>query len=145
MKKDFLAKMMFATKQYWWKKFMFRRRELIRMSCFLHGNLEEEIYINQPKGFKVSRKENLVCKLEKSLYDSGTSHLQVYDKKKTIQEPNMIILQDGSFIYLLLYVDDMLIASKTQIEIEKLKTQFKKEFEMNDLGEEKKILGMEIT
>ena len=37
-------------------------------TAFLHGDLEEEIYITQPLGFKVARKEKLVCKLEKSLY-----------------------------------------------------------------------------
>ena len=54
-------------------------------------------------------------------------------------------LQDGSYIYLLLYVDDMLIATKSQDEIDKLKAQMSKEFEMKDLGEAKKILGMEIN
>ena len=54
-------------------------------------------------------------------------------------------LHGGSFIYLLLYVDDMLIASKNVEEIEKLKTRLNKEFEMKDFGEAKKILGMEIT
>ena len=53
-------------------------------------------------------------------------------------------LQEESFIYLLLYVDDMLIASKSKDKIEKLKTQLNQEFEMKDLGEVKKILGMEI-
>ena len=53
-------------------------------------------------------------------------------------------LDDGSFIYLLLYVDDMLIASKRQVEIDKLKDQFSKIFEMKDLVNAKKILGMEI-
>ena len=53
-------------------------------------------------------------------------------------------LKDNSFIYLLLYVDDMLIASKSQEEIEKLKIQLRKEFEMKNLGEAKKILGTEI-
>ena len=53
-------------------------------------------------------------------------------------------LQEGSFIYLLLYVDDMLIVSKSKDEIEKLKTQLNQEFEMKDLGEAKKILSMEI-
>jgi len=51
---------------------------------------------------------------------------------------------DGSFIYLLLYVDDMLIASKDKSLISKLKSQLSKEFEMKDLGTAKKILGMEI-
>ena len=35
---------------------------------FLHGDLEEEIYISHPEGFKVVGKENSVCKLQKSLY-----------------------------------------------------------------------------
>jgi hypothetical protein len=52
---------------------------------------------------------------------------------------------DGSPIYLLLYVDDMLIAAKSKIDIANLKAQLSSEFEMKDLGATKKILGMEIT
>ncbi|KAG8498352.1 hypothetical protein CXB51_007022 [Gossypium anomalum] len=51
---------------------------------------------------------------------------------------------DGSFVYLLLYVDDMLIAAKDKREIRKVKAQLSEEFEMIDLGPAKKILGMEI-
>ncbi|KAG8498939.1 hypothetical protein CXB51_005359 [Gossypium anomalum] len=51
---------------------------------------------------------------------------------------------DGSFVYLLLYVDDMLIAAKDKGEIRKVKAQLSEEFEMKDLGPAKKILGMEI-
>ena len=47
--------------------------------------------------------------------------------------------------YLLLYVDDMLIAVKNKTHVQKLKAQLKKEFDMKDLEEAKKILGMEIT
>jgi len=54
-------------------------------------------------------------------------------------------LEDGSYIYLLLYVDDMLIAAKSEVEIDRLKAQLSKEFEMKDLGEAKKILSMEIN
>ncbi|KAG8482954.1 hypothetical protein CXB51_021884 [Gossypium anomalum] len=50
----------------------------------------------------------------------------------------------GSFVYLFLYVDDMLIAAKDKGEIRKVKTQLSEEFEMKDLGPAKKILGMEI-
>ena len=52
---------------------------------------------------------------------------------------------DGSSIYLLLYVDDMLIAAKNMKEITTLKSQLSSEFEMNDVGAAKKILGMHIT
>ena len=45
---------------------------------------------------------------------------------------------------MLLYVDDILIASKNRAEIERLKKQLASEFEMKDLGDAQKILGMEI-
>ena len=49
------------------------------------------------------------------------------------------------FTYLLLYVDDMLIAARNKTHIQKLKAQLKEEFDMNDQGEAKKILGIEIS
>ena len=52
---------------------------------------------------------------------------------------------DGSHIYLLLYVDDMLITAKSRIEITTLKKLLSSEFDMKDLGAAKKILDMEIT
>ena len=53
-------------------------------------------------------------------------------------------LANGSFIYLLLYVDDILIASSDIVEINKLKVLLKGKFEMKDLGAAKKILRMKI-
>jgi hypothetical protein len=53
-------------------------------------------------------------------------------------------LDDGSFIFLLLYVDDMLITTKSIVEVNKLKVLLSREFDMKDLGTAKKILGMEI-
>ena len=52
---------------------------------------------------------------------------------------------DESFLYLLLYIDDMLIAAKDRVEIDRVKVQLGKEFEIKDLGTVKKILGMEIS
>ena len=37
-------------------------------TVFLNGNLEEDIYIQQPEGFVAGIKDNLVCKLQKSIY-----------------------------------------------------------------------------
>ena len=52
--------------------------------------------------------------------------------------------QSNNPTYLLLYVNNMLIAVKNKTYVQKLKAQLKKEFEMEDLGEAK-ILCMEIT
>ncbi|KAE8731345.1 Pyridoxal phosphate-dependent transferases superfamily protein [Hibiscus syriacus] len=92
-------------------------------TAFFHGDLDEEIYMTQPYGFKVAEKEEMVCKLEKSLYGLKQSPRQWYK-------------QFDKF---------MIGPSKSQTEIAKLKTQLNKEFEIKDLGEAKKILGMEIS
>ena len=52
-------------------------------------------------------------------------------------------LPGREYIYLLLYVDDMLIASKSRSAIDKLKKDLSSEFAMKDHGEAKKVLGME--
>ncbi|WJZ90857.1 hypothetical protein VitviT2T_009974 [Vitis vinifera] len=53
-------------------------------------------------------------------------------------------LDDDSFIFLLLYVDDMLIVAKSMFEVNKLKSLLSKKFDMKDLGATTKILGMKI-
>jgi hypothetical protein len=53
-------------------------------------------------------------------------------------------LDDDSFIFLLLYMDDMFIVAKTIVEVNKLNVLLSKEFDMKDLGAAKKILRMEI-
>jgi len=53
-------------------------------------------------------------------------------------------LDDDSFIFLLPYVDDMVIAAKSIMEVNNLKVLLSREFDMKDLGTAKKILGMEI-
>ncbi|XP_073360341.1 uncharacterized protein [Aegilops tauschii subsp. strangulata] len=97
-------------------------------TAFLHGELEEDIYMEQPEGFVIPGKEKLVC-FKRPNYDSC-----VYLK-----------IVNGSTIYLLLYVDDMLIVAKSMSDIDELKKQLSNEFEIKDLGAAKKILGMEIS
>jgi hypothetical protein len=47
---------------------------------FLHGDLEEEIYMEQLEGFAVAGKEHLICKLNKSLYGLKQAPRQRYKK-----------------------------------------------------------------
>ena len=53
--------------------------------------------------------------------------------------------QNDGPTYFLLYVDDMLIVARNKTCVQKLKAWLKKEFDMKDMREVKKILGMEIT
>ena len=53
-------------------------------------------------------------------------------------------LDDDSFIFLLLYVDDMLIVANHWDDVNDLKAKLSREFDMKDLGAANKILGMEI-
>lgn len=48
-------------------------------------------------------------------------------------------------IYLLLYVDDMLIASQSMVKIKELKAELSREFDMKDLGKAQRILGKGIS
>ncbi|KAE8733847.1 hypothetical protein F3Y22_tig00000916pilonHSYRG00052 [Hibiscus syriacus] len=94
--------------------------------AFLHGNLEEEIYMLQPEGFEEDEKKNLVCRLN--------ADPCAYFKRSG----------DNDFVILMLYVDDMLVAGPNKDHIEELKAQLAREFEMKDLGSANKILGMQI-
>lgn len=112
--------------------------------------------MTQPDGFRVPGKEDYVCKLRKSLYGLKQSPRQWYKRFDSymiklgyIKSPYdccvyMRKLKDDTFIYLVLYVDDMLIAAEKMCDIKKLKELLSSEFEMKDLGAAKKILGMEI-
>nr|AAT01387.1 putative polyprotein [Oryza sativa Japonica Group]AAT44170.1 putative polyprotein [Oryza sativa Japonica Group] len=125
-------------------------------TAFLHGELEEEIYMDQPEGFIVPGKEDYVCKLKRSLYGLKQSPRQWYKrfdsfmlshgfKRSEFDSCVYIKFVNVSPIYLLLYVDDMLIAAKSKEQITTLKKQLSSEFDMKDLDAAKKILGMEIT
>jgi hypothetical protein len=126
-------------------------------TTFLHGDLEEEIYMQQPQGYEVKGKDNLVCRLKKILYGLNKAPRQWYlkfDRFMTEQGYSRCHsdhsvyfkkLENGSYIILLLYVDDMLVAGSNMQDINVLKNKLSNSFVMKDLGVAKKILSMRIT
>ncbi|CAM8901950.1 unnamed protein product [Rhodiola kirilowii] len=112
--------------------------------------------MRQPEGFCVGDPNKKVCLLKKSLYGLKQSHRQWYRRFDEFMlscgfkrsEFDWCIyfkkLTDDSMIYLLLYVDDMLIVCKDLGAINDLKFHLSTNFEMKDLGSAKRILGMQI-
>lgn len=125
-------------------------------TAFLHGELEEEIYMLQPEGFEEQGKENLVCRLNKSLYGLKQAPRCWYKRfdsfiislgyNRHSSDPCVYYKKfgDGNYVILLLYVDDMLVAGTNKDHLTNLKAQLAREFEMKDLGPANKILGMQI-
>ncbi|KAL4368326.1 hypothetical protein GQ457_05G026720 [Hibiscus cannabinus] len=100
-------------------------------TSFLHGDLEEEIYMEQPRGFIVPGKENLVCRLRKSLYGLKQAPRQWYKKFDSFMTEHQF--------------------KKTQTDhrhdkkkIDALKKALSNSFAMKDLGSAKQILGINI-
>jgi len=89
-------------------------------TTFLHRDLEEEIYMKQLEGFVVKGKKELVCKLKKSLYGLKHSPRMWYQKYDTFilglgftrsKADHCVYFKLIGYrvIYLVLYVDDMLL------------------------------------
>ena len=135
--------------------FDFEIEQMDVKTAFLHGDLEEEIYMKQPEGFMVKGKKELVCRLKKSLYGLKQSPRMWYQKFDTYirglgftrsKEDHCVYFKliGDRVIYLVLYVDDMLLIGNDKEIIQDLKTQLFSKFDMKDLGAANYILGMEI-
>lgn len=109
-------------------------RQLNVQNAFLHGILQEEVYMYQPLGYENKTKPNLVCKLDKALYrlkqmprvwyDRLCKKLQ-YDRLcKTLQSLGFIpskadtslfyYNKGGHTIFVLIYVDNIIVASSSR-------------------------------
>ena len=125
-------------------------------TAFLNGELNEEIYMDQPVGFIEQGSEHKVCRLLKSIYGLKQSSRQWYIRfhNAIISYGFTMIYEDhcvytkrsgNKFVILTLYVDDILIAGKDISYVNQIKNWLSSNFEMKDMGEAAYILGVKIS
>ena len=125
-------------------------------TAFLNGDLEEEVYMEQPKGFVAEGQERLVCRLRKSIYGLKQSsrcwnraldaQLKLMGFEQSMSDPCIYTSEtksDGLFI-LAVYVDDILVAGKSEQKIALVKADLGKRFELKDMGELHYFLGVSV-
>ena len=124
-------------------------------TTFLNGDLDEKVYMEQPTSFVEVGKEDLVCKLNKSMYGLKQASKQWYlkfdkiitqngFKENTIDRCIYLRVSGSSYIFLALYVDDILLASNDPDLLIEIKHMLSTHFDMKDLGEAYYVLGIKI-
>ena len=125
-------------------------------NTFLNGELNEEIYMEQPEGFIVPGQEKKVCRLVKSLYGLKQAPKQWHEKFDNAMMSNgfrinecdkCVYIKDtvNGYVIVYLYVDDMLIIGSNNDIIKATKRMLINEFNIKDLGFVDVILGMKIS
>ncbi|RVX17651.1 Retrovirus-related Pol polyprotein from transposon TNT 1-94 [Vitis vinifera] len=125
-------------------------------SAFLHGELNEAVFIEQPQGYEKKGEEHKVYKLKKALYGlkqaprAWYSRIEAYFIKEGFERCScdhtlFIKTGDGGKILIVsLYVDDLIFTGNDESMFVKFKNSMKLEFDMTDLGKMKYFLGMEV-
>ncbi|KAK1419880.1 hypothetical protein QVD17_29300 [Tagetes erecta] len=124
-------------------------------AAFLHGDLNELIYVEQPKAFEIRGKERMVYKLKKALYGLKQASRAWNAKldgvlknmgfqRCTYESAVYIKGANKSLLIVAVYVDDLLVTGSRIQDIVGFKKQMKVSFEMSDLGLLTYYLGIEV-
>ena len=131
-------------------------RQVDIQNAFLHGILEEKVYMRQPLGFQDPYKpKEYICKLKKALcglklspkawHSRLTGKLMELGFSTFVADSSLFILKNRDVtIYMLIYVDDIIIVSSSDQATERLIQQLKINFAVKDLGDLEYFLGIEV-
>ena len=123
-------------------------------TAFLNGVLEEEIFMRQPEGFVGEGQEHLVCRLKRSLYGlkqsprCWNSTLDEYLKCLGLVQSTgdlCIYVGSGGEMIIGVYVDDIVIAGKSEKQVKEFKRALGDRFDVKDLGKLHYFLGIRIV
>jgi len=131
-------------------------RQLDVQNAFLHGILEEEVYMWQPPGYADPRRPRFVCKLEKALYGLKQAPRAWYARlcaklialgfiPSKADTSLFYYSKGGHTIFVLVYVDDIIVASSSQKATGALLKDLEQEFALKDLGNLHYFLGIEVN
>ena len=125
-------------------------------TAFLNGDLDEEIYMEQPEGFIFPSQEKKFCRLVKSLYGLKQAPMQWHEKFDSVMMTNGFKINEcdksvyvkntkHGFVIICLYVDDILIMGSNNEVVKTTKEMFNNKVDMKDLGVSDVILGIKIS
>ena len=124
--------------------------------AYLQGDLEEEVYMEQPRGFEVKGHEDKVCKLKKAIYglkQGGLAWnkkinqrlLEIHFKRSTFDPCVYYYDYQGITVYVAVFVDDLICMSNSSGHLKLLFEKLAEKFPIKDLGELKKCFGINVT
>jgi hypothetical protein len=129
-------------------------RQVDVSNAFLHGFLTEDVYMRQPPGFEDARYPSHVCKLQRSIYGQSPrawyaclSQLlyQLGFSASKADTSLFFFSRDGIQIYMLVYVDDIVIAGSTCEAVDRLVHALAAAFPIKDMGKLDYFLGLEAS
>ncbi|TQE03722.1 hypothetical protein C1H46_010696 [Malus baccata] len=126
-------------------------------SAFLHGAIDEEVFVEQPLGYEQKGSESKVYRLKKALYGLKQAPRAWYNRieayfikegfNKCPYEHTLFIKagNEGKMLIVCLYVDDLIFTGNDESMFEQFKKSMMNEFDMTDLGRMRYFLGIEVV
>ena len=125
-------------------------------STFLHGELSEDVYVEQPRGYEQKGNEHMVYRLHKALYGlkqaprAWFGRIETHFIREGFQrchsEQTLFTKsgEGGKILIVSVYVDDLIFTGDDELMMADFKRSMMREFDMSDLGRMRFFLGIEV-